>query len=58
MELSREIKSAFTISLLKFLHVIENVASRANVLTNIYLGQNGCKIQQSCHYFFFNNPKM
>lgn len=52
MELSREIKSAFTISLLKFLHVIENVASWANVLQNIYLGQNGYKIQQSCHYFF------
>lgn len=59
MKLSKEINSDFTISLLKFLHVIENVASQANVLTNICLGQNGYKIQQSCHdFFFFNDPKM
>lgn len=38
MELSKEISSDFTSILLKLLHVIQNVASQANVLTNICLG--------------------
>lgn len=58
MELSREINSDFTINLQKFLHFKENVPSQANVLTNICLGQNGYKIQQSCHDSFFKDPKM
>lgn len=58
MELSREINSDFTISLLKFLHVTENVASQAKVLKNICRGQNGYKTQQSSHDLFLNNPKM
>ena len=50
-QLSREINPDFTIRLLKFLYVVENSASQANVLTNFYLGQNVCKIQQKCHDF-------
>lgn len=59
LQLSREINSDFTIRLLKFLHVVENGASQTNVLRHFCLGQNVCKIQQSCHdFFFFNNPKI
>lgn len=54
LQVSKEINSDFTISLLKFLRVVENSTSQINVLTNFCLGQNVCKMQRSCHYFLNN----